>query len=688
MDLYEFLMLHELLAFTIPSSEEEFGKEVIERATRILGVRRIALFVELDCVKCMALLGFRNDRDALDAIEEAEILKPDNVFIHRFEGGVLYLEHPLNIKNKKRFFQLFSKRVEELARHFILERRKIELEKKNVLLKSIPDPVVVVSPDGAVKDVNNAWINLTELSTSDVSGKKIYELPCFDDESRIRLSEMVGKWTEKFEVVVISGGKPRYLEINPAKIEGSEDYVLVCRDVTELRKITIKFWRTVDLLEALVDSIPDVVYFKDTCGRNIVVNKAYAELVGKPKEDIVGKRDDEILPPYLAAQCRESDELVMTKGDIVRTEETGYINGRKITFETIKAPVYDKGGEFIGIIGISRDITERVRAEELKRFRTLMDYSNDAIFLVEAESGKIIDVNMTACEWLGYTKDELLEKTIYDVMDLPAWRGEAVEGWHVRRDGSKFPISVSLKECELEGRRYLVIIARDITRLKEAEERIKRMNKHLSLLNKMLRHDIKNGLTIIKGYLDLYRDSGNEEFLKKIEERIAVCTELISTIREIEEALMAGRGLKIVDISKVLEKEIEKVKDKAIVNVKIPAGLKVLADDMIPSIFENVLLNAIFHNDKEEKRVDIEARAINGWVEVRIADNGPGIPDEIKEEIFKEGFKGEKTGRTGLGLYLVKTLIERYGGSIHVEDNEPEGSVFILRFRSGGVNDE
>jgi len=78
---------------------------------------------------------------------------------------------------------------------------------------------------------------------------------------------------------------------------------------------------------------------------------------------------------------------------------------------------------------------------------------------------------------------------------------------------------------------------------------------------------------------------------------------------------------------------------------------------------------------------EIAVEAINKYDLIMLSP-GPGIPDEMKEEIFKEGVKDQETGRTGLGLFLVKTLIERYGGKIWVEDNEPEGSVFVLRFRS------
>jgi len=63
---------------------------------------------------------------------------------------------------------------------------------------------------------------------------------------------------------------------------------------------------------------------------------------------------------------------------------------------------------------------------------------------------------------------------------------------------------------------------------------------------------------------------------------------------------------------------------------------------------------------------------------VSIADNGPGIADTHKEQIFQEGQKGLESGGTGIGLYLVNTLVDRYGGDVWVEDNEPTGSVFVV----------
>lgn len=698
---FDVWILHEILSFSLPEQYEEFNREIIEKATRILGVRRLALFIRNgENVKCQILFGFKDSEEALKEAERGG----EYGFIHKFSdtSGFLYMEgtYPL-APREKRLFTIFARRIEEFLKYKKLEEERREFEKKAILLNSIPDSVVVISPNNIIQDANNTWFEVTGFSPSEIIGKPLHSISCFDSESQNALKEMSGKWLSTSKRLVVRAnirGTRRYFEINPAPAGKLGEIILVLRDVTELKKTEDKFKKTVELLQILIDAMPEIVYFKDADGRVIFANRVCADFLGKSEEEILEKTVDEIFPPDLAAQCQLSDELVILKKKPIRIEERFEWEGRMVLLETIKAPVYDVNGNFIGIIGIARDITEREQAEKSKRFRMFMDYSNDAIFLMEAENGKIIDVNKTVCEWLGYNKDELLGMEISDIADLDIElnylanieKGMTVEGWLRRKDGIKFPISMSLRAVDFDERMYIVAIARDITELKDAEERIKKLNKHLSLLNKILRHDLRNNLTIMKSYLDLFKEIPEEDYLTKIDERIEICSELITTIKDIEEALMSGKGLADINISEILEKEVGKLKhENLVVTANIHGKIYVRADDMISSVLENILLNAIFHNDKELKKIHVDVKEVeNDWVEIRIADNGPGIPDEMKEEIFKEGVKGEKTGRTGLGLFIVKMLVEKYGGKIWVEDNEPEGSVFVIRLRRGGTYDK
>ena len=99
---------------------------------------------------------------------------------------------------------------------------------------------------------------------------------------------------------------------------------------------------------------------------------------------------------------------------------------------------------------------------------------------------------------------------------------------------------------------------------------------------------------------------------------------------------------------------------------------------MLDSVFRNLLSNAVQHNDKEVPEVSVSATTHDMRAVVRIADNGPGVPDSQKQEIFGEGEKGLDSSGTGLGLYLVQELVTHYGGEVWVEDNNPEGAVFAV----------
>lgn len=105
---------------------------------------------------------------------------------------------------------------------------------------------------------------------------------------------------------------------------------------------------------------------------------------------------------------------------------------------------------------------------------------------------------------------------------------------------------------------------------------------------------------------------------------------------------------------------------------------RVVADDMLPSLFRNLLRNAINHNDTEAPEVTISAAETEDEVRVAIADNGPGSSVEDRDRIFQKGETRRESTGTGIWLYLVQTLVEQYEGEIKIEDNEPEGAVFVV----------
>lgn len=107
----------------------------------------------------------------------------------------------------------------------------------------------------------------------------------------------------------------------------------------------------------------------------------------------------------------------------------------------------------------------------------------------------------------------------------------------------------------------------------------------------------------------------------------------------------------------------------------------VIANSMLTSVFRNLLTNAIQHSDRSVPEITVSATQRDETVRVQVADNGPGIPDGQKDDVFGKGEKGLESAGSGVGLYLVRSLVESYGGGVWIEDNEPTGAVFVIDLR-------
>lgn len=136
------------------------------------------------------------------------------------------------------------------------------------------------------------------------------------------------------------------------------------QDITQLKEIERALIESQARLESLIDAASDLIYFKNSERKYMIINQAFEQTLGIKKSDILGRRDEEVLPSDLAAQCRQSDEEIFAHKKIVIKEETIQLGpGRKMIFETIKSPVLASDGSIIGLVGISRDVTERKKVE-------------------------------------------------------------------------------------------------------------------------------------------------------------------------------------------------------------------------------------------------------------------------------------------------------------------------------------
>ncbi|MDY6776019.1 MAG: GAF domain-containing protein [Halobacteria archaeon] len=229
-------------------------------------------------------------------------------------------------------------------------------------------------------------------------------------------------------------------------------------------------------------------------------------------------------------------------------------------------------------------------------------------------------------------------------------------------------------------------ISRGIYALR-AEEKIENERDELALLNRIVRHDIRNDMNLVLGWGDILRDhvdDEGEEYLETVLSTSEHVVDLTKTARDFVDAVEKEEeiDLRPVSLTSVVRETVESRKqtyEEAEFEFGEIPKIEVRANDLLSTVFRNLLNNAVQHNDKETPRVEVSAKEKDEEVVVSVADNGPGVPDTQKESIFGRGEKGLESEGTGIGLYLVDTLVDEYGGDVWVEDNEPEGSVFKIK---------
>ncbi len=213
--------------------------------------------------------------------------------------------------------------------------------------------------------------------------------------------------------------------------------------------------------------------------------------------------------------------------------------------------------------------------------------------------------------------------------------------------------------------------------LNQKQVQITELNDILKLLNKILRHDILNNLTIIEGNIKMYVDSKGKEGSYQDALLVAERSKhLVDQMRNLETAVSLGKSLKPYKVRETINGVI---KDFSNIKFTINGNGIILADEAFVSVIENIIRNAKIHG--QTGKIDIKIYQEDNFVKISISDYGKGIPDKIKKKLFTEGFKYGETGHTGLGLYIVKKTVERYGGEIWVKDNKPKGTIFIIQIK-------
>jgi PAS domain S-box-containing protein len=457
-------------------------------------------------------------------------------------------------------------------------------------------------------------------------------------------------------------------------------------------------------LQAVYHSVNDAIFIHDSAGNIIDVNQAAADMYGYSRSEL---RDGNVgsissgEPPYTEANATERVEQA-AEGNAQTFEWQGQDRDGTIFWEEVSLSRTTVDGD-TRVLAIVRDIDDRKQAE--RRFQTLIDNLPGIVYRCRNEPGwPMLFVGGQSEALTGYEADTIESNTVSWGEDLvhPDDRDrlqQAVESAIAASD--PFEVTYRIRTADDEVRwvwergRQVDVPQRsatilegfitDITDQHQYEQQLEAQRDNLEVLNQIMRHDIRNDLQIILAYADLFEteaEEGDAKYVERVRNAARDAVAITTTARDVTEVMLqTDEETQPVRVRPVLEDEVDDAQsryDSALIILDGPLpDVSVRADDMLASVFRNLLSNAVQHNDKEVPEVTVSATDGDGQVLVRIADNGPGISDDRKVEIFEQGEAGLDSGGTGLGLYLVETLVDRYGGSVRVEDNDP-GAIFIV----------
>ncbi len=435
--------------------------------------------------------------------------------------------------------------------------------------------------------------------------------------------------------IIHKDGSIRWVKNTPVTRKNEQGQVVsydgLVSDITERKRAEERLRHSEALYQSLVECLPQNIFRKDREGRFIFGNQRFCAVLGQPARDILGKTDFDFFPPELAKKYQADDQRVMKSGDIFETVEENRLSGGQNRFvRVVKIPVYDTKGNVTGIQGIYWDITEQRRAEVVLH-KTLADLKKSHEDLKSAQL-------------------QLIQAEKMDSIGTLA-AGVAHE--------VKNPLQVLLM-----GVGYLV---KNLGQEGDAKE----AGNVPMVLNDMA-SAIKRADSIIRGLMDF------------------------ATPYQLE--------LKGQDLNAVIEQSLSLVKyetDRHHIRLirKLSPHLPPmeLDDNKIKQVFVNLCINAVQAMPKggtltvETQAQQWEAlpqflgdraaglfQAGDKVVMAEVRDTGAGIPEDKLTKIFDPFFTTKPPGRgTGLGLTVVKKIIELHGGSIDIR-NQPEGGVRAL----------
>ncbi|WP_439028473.1 PAS domain S-box protein [Haloarchaeobius sp. DT45] len=457
----------------------------------------------------------------------------------------------------------------------------------------------------------------------------------------------------------------------------------------------------VEQYETVVETVPVGVFVLDDEGRILGGNERGAELIGASQAELVGTSvlslvEDGVFENAALDRYAETVEHLRageTDAEVGQFQFTARPGETPRTYEVrIALRSTSPDESYSGTVGIVRDVTERERRrDELERYETVITSLADPVWVVDGE-GYGLYVNPAYEDRFGWTReavesgevhfaDTLSEASTQDIYEVT---GELLAGENERAtlevemvtaDGRVLPVEDHLALLPSdEGFRGMAGVARDVSDRKRRERR-------LQVLKRVLRHNLGNDMTVIAGYADMLAGEATDpeqvaraETIHDVAERLVDASRKVRKLEEIIDHVPTDR--RAIDVAALVDAAVSRLRGEypeAVFTVDRPENLYVAGHEGLQHAVEQVLENAVEHNDAATPRVHVGVGHRDGWIRFTVADDGPGTPKQ-ERRIVDDGDVTPVDHGTGVGLWVIKLVVESLDGEMTIRDGSTDDS--------------
>ena len=603
--------------------------------------------------------------------------------------------------------------------HTDIDKRKRAEETLDHFFKLSLDLLCIAGLDGVMKRVNPSFTEMLGYTAEELMATTFLDFIHPEDRARAEAelaSLRSGTATIRFDVrCICRDGSVKWTTWTGAPHAGSGLIYAAGRDVTEERLAGQVIAESEEKYRDLFENATDMIQSVDRDGKLLYVNHAWLDTLGYDTAEVAGLTIEDVIDPESVEHCHQLLRRVMAGERIPKVVvDFRSKDGRRRTVEgTVNARF--ENGQAVSTRGIFRDVTEQKKAEEEVRasesaMRSIIRSSLSGIATFD-QHGMIESVNPAAEKIFGYPAEELIGRSASFLLahppaDLQAFQqqivhesiGQITEWEVVRRDGRQIQIELALFEFETVRGKQLAGNIQDISQRREVE-RMKR--EFVSTVS----HELRTPLTSIRGSLDLLQGNVFGQLTPEAIEVVAIAnrntTRLIELTNDILDLERHDNGkfeimLEQTEVESLFRGAIESVRafaEQSGVTIRRPrVDIRVEADSRrIIQVLTNLLSNAIKFSFRGSG-IRLTAVEANGEVEIRVQDEGRGIPKHDLERIFDRFHQVDasdsrtRTG-SGLGLTISRAIVEQHGGSIGVVSDQGIGSTFWIRLPRASRSD-